>query len=303
MYRVPSPFTIRTLRNFLEEYANVFQMVGRRMPDTLLVAEDAKFDLVGALVFYKVVEFIIKKNCMLKPRLKGYNGCIGQMNKFGFGNLVSPYFDSRSSGLFTPKYQEFDGVFVAPFILNGDYGREEHQYVPNIARFYNNSTITYAISQCMAEISSNFTEHAMDDTDTVLAASGTRNEFKVVCADTGIGIISSLEPSLQPARPLAREDVLMMAVEKGVTSKKNTNHMGFGLWLVNEFVKSQKGELHIYSEGAYYIHSKGKIKKGNCGYWKGTIIYVSLPLQKLDGIQTVLNSLASMYDDIKINQI
>ena len=38
-----------------------------------------------------------------------------------------------------------------------------------------------------------------------------------------------------------------------------------------------KGELHIYSEGAYYINHQGKIKRGECSYWKGTIIYVNLP--------------------------
>ena len=38
-----------------------------------------------------------------------------------------------------------------------------------------------------------------------------------------------------------------------------------------------KGELHIYSEGAYYINRQGKVKRGECPYWKGTIIYVNLP--------------------------
>ena len=38
-----------------------------------------------------------------------------------------------------------------------------------------------------------------------------------------------------------------------------------------------KGELHIYSEGAYYINHQGKIKRGECSYWKVTIIYVNLP--------------------------
>lgn len=304
MYQIPSPFTIRTVRNFLKEFEAIFKQEGSKIPNVLLVANNPEFDLLGALVFYKTIEFIIKKNCLYKPSLKGYKDCIYEMHKFGFGGLISPYFDSNSSVLFTPKYQEYDGVFIAPFVLKDAMcNQEEHQYAPNIAKFYNNSTITYAIFQCLAEIRSNFAEHAMDDTDTVMVASGNKKFFKIVCADTGVGVISSLSPSLNADRPLLPEDILMLATHEGITSKKNTNHMGYGLWLVNKFVESQKGELHIYSEGAFYMNRSGKIKKGKCGFWQGTIIYVSLPLQNLKGFKSIMDEMATKYDDIKINQV
>lgn len=88
---------------------------------------------------------------------------------------------------------------------------------------------------------------------------------------------------------------------KGITSKKGTDHMGFGLWLISEFVRIAKGEIHIYSEGAYYVNQCGKIKKGTCGFWQGTIIYVSLPLNKANEIKIWQDGIAEEYQDIKIN--
>ena len=71
--------------------------------------------------------------------------------------------------------------------------------------------------------------------------------------------------------------MLQKSVEKEVTSKHNTDHTGCGLWLIDSFVTGLKGDLHIYSEGAYYINHQGKVKRGTCSFWKGTIIYVNLP--------------------------
>ncbi len=66
--------------------------------------------------------------------------------------------------------------------------------------------------------------------------------------------------------------------------------MGYGLWILNEIVTATKGRLHLYSEGAYVFNDFGKIKKGPCSFWQGTIIYISLPLvnpQSLSDIKGV----------------
>lgn len=304
MYKVPSPFNIRTIRSYLKEFESIFKSVGKRIPNAVLVANNPQFDITGALIFYKTIEYIIKKNCLFKPRLKGHDSCIDQMNKFGFGELLRPYFNQRAYNLFSLKYHEYNGVFVAPFVLKDEECTQEvHRYAPNIEAFYSDPTITYSIFQCKAELQSNFAEHAMDDTDTILVASGNKQSFEIVCADTGVGIVSSLRPSLNADRFIPSEDVLEMATKEGVTSKKNTSHMGYGLWLVCQLVEAQRGELHIYSEGFYFMSIEGKVKKGRCGYWKGTIIYISLPLQNLEGIKSVKEHFAQKYDDIKLSVV
>lgn len=91
-------------------------------------------------------------------------------------------------------------------------------------------------------------------------------------------------------------------MQQGVTSKKNTNHMGFGLWLVNELVTQMRGELYIYSERAYYINRQGTIRKGECYYWRGTITYVRLPLSNSEAIDAIYEKFKKRYNRIKIQR-
>lgn len=306
LFRIPKPLKITTIRIFLDEFKSVFGAEGRRISDVRFKATEPEFDLIGSMVLYKVIEYSVKNKCFANPVLDGYTNCMTQLSRFGFNGLIKPYFTAATNEQFSLdiKYQEFEGVFIAPFILKEETCvQEEHRYTPKIEAFYQNNTISHVIFQCMAEIMSNFSEHSQDDTDTVLVASGNKERFEIVCADTGIGIVSSLMPTLKPERKMPPEKVLEMSVMKGVTSKRKTNHMGYGLWLISQYVESQKGEMHLYSEGAFYVLRKGKVKIGRCGYWKGTIIYVSLPLGNLKGFLKVQNLLANEYDDIKVSQV
>jgi len=74
------------------------------------------------------------------------------------------------------------------------------------------------------------------------------------------------------------EFILKKSVEKGNTSKDRTNHMGYGLWVLDEITSRTNGRMHIYSQGAFYFNEGGKKKAGKCGYWQGTIIYLALSL-------------------------
>lgn len=164
---------------------------------------------------------------------------------------------------------------------------------------------SHIVFSVLCEIVSNFKEHSQDETDSILVATGDKNKFEVVCADTGIGMISSMATVLRnsPSISIRDFDVLEIATRQGMTSKHDTNHMGYGLWLISEFVNLANGELHMYSEGAYYVNQCGKIKKGTCGFWQGTIIYVSLPLNNVSSLQKWQDNLAELYEDIKINCI
>jgi hypothetical protein len=78
-----------------------------------------------------------------------------------------------------------------------------------------------------------------------------------------------------------------------------TNHMGYGLWILDEIVTATQGKLHIYSEGAYIFNNHGKKIKGLCSFWQGTIIYLSLPLAN----PKTLSDIASVYDDDSLTEI
>lgn len=238
------------------------------------------------------------------PEMIGNKNFLYEMQRLGFWELLNSFFLNLPGNYASLKYQLFENVFIAPIRLNEmSLVEVPNNYIPDILDYYHDTETCSVVFSVLIEIVSNFKEHSNDDTDTVLVATGDTNKFEVVCADTGIGMVSSLAPVLNnnPSLRIRNYDVLEMATMQGITSKKGTDHMGFGLWLISEFVKIAKGEIHIYSEGAYYVNQCGKIKKGTCGFWQGTIIYVSLPLNKANEIKIWQDGLAEQYQDIKIN--
>ena len=77
--------------------------------------------------------------------------------------------------------------------------------------------------------------------------------------------------------------------------------MGYGLWIVNELVKINNGRLHLYSQGYYYKNDFGKITKGKCGYWQGTIIYVNLALGNPKTLSDIDSVDLNNFKDLQIN--
>ena len=75
--------------------------------------------------------------------------------------------------------------------------------------------------------------------------------------------------------------------------------MGFGLWLVNEWVKLNNGRLHLYSQGFFYYNDFGKIKSGPCPFWPGTIIYINLNLNNPKTLSDLIS--LNIPTELKIN--
>jgi hypothetical protein len=86
-------------------------------------------------------------------------------------------------------------------------------------------------------------------------------------------------------------------LKKGVTSKKNSGHMGYGLWLIDEFAEASNGDFAVCSEGGYFYRRGKRIKKGECGNWKGTIVYVRIPLNNLHGLSVALDTMRKQYEN------
>ena len=129
-----------------------------------------------------------------------------------------------------------------------------------------------------SEILLNFWEHAVDDTQSIIVANGNKSNIEISCVDNGKGILTTLK--LAGKEQKDNLNTLISAVEKGVTSKDLSNHMGYGLWIIDQIAERTNGRFHLYSEGYYYFKEFGKVKSGKCGHWQGTIVYLSIPLQK-----------------------
>lgn len=280
IFRTPPTFSISTVRFFLKEVEKVFRWNNKEIKDFVLeLGWTTEIDILGQLLLYKFLEYSVKHQCFYFPKINVNNKVTEELRRSTFWSLINDFIRNQDVNYKELKFREYKGIFIVPINLTTKTKDEaEALYAPRITTYYSNKHVQFVVLSCMGEVASNFHEHSNDKTNAILVASGNNSCFRIACADTGVGIISSLRPSL--GLEYQRKDgfeILQKSVEREVTSKHNTNHTGCGLWLIDSFVTGLKGELHIYSEGAYYINHQGKIKRGVCSYWKGTIIYVYLP--------------------------
>ncbi len=291
IFVVPKSVTPNNILSFLRMAEDIFDM-RRQMKKKVLF--DLSFvnqtNILGLLLMYKFIEYTTTNECFELPQLK-YNDYVeAELKKHGFWELFQAYMTNKDVNYDKLNFKDEGRFFIAPLALlrNNNYDIKE-RFLPKIESYYSyNDKIVSMVLLCLGEVLLNFWEHAVNDTKSIIVASGNKVKVEIACADTGNGVISTLSPTL--AHQISKEEVLVKSLEKGITSKKMTNHMGYGLWILNEIVTATKGRLHLYSEGAYVFNDFGKIKKGPCSFWQGTIIYISLPLgnpQSLSDIKGV----------------
>lgn len=239
---------------------------------------------LGLLFLYKVLEFNAVNKLYEKSNVTDYNHRFAKkLVEYSFGEIIKEYLKGieETEKLYEnlkPKIENNFLIAPHPLLRNVNFTSEffEKKYLPKIKQFYTNKIKQQMLLEVFVEITSNFWEHATEDTKTILVANGTIDNVEICCIDTAKGIVSSLKPTFPK---MATKQLLRKSVEFQVTSKEFTNHMGHGLWIVNEIVKESKSTMHIFSEGFYYKNDKGIITSGKCGFWKGTIIYINLNLR------------------------
>lgn len=277
IYSPPKKFLINNVLDFLRNVEDIFMLRDHMIKDVFLNLRDIeKIDILGSLLIYKFIEYTATHGCFEKPRIVDGEYIKKELNRYGFWKLIQNYKSTKDEDLKNLNFQDKGSFFVAPMALLRNNKYEKNMLLPKIETYYkgNNDAISNVLT-CLGEVMLNFWEHAVNDSQSILVATGNKNKIEIACADTGDGIISSLLPIVGK---ISKERILRKALDKNITSKINTNHMGCGLWEVNELVTMNKGRLHLYSEGVYLQNDYGKIKTDSCAYWKGTIIYINLPL-------------------------
>lgn len=301
---IPNECTQSSLKILLDKIAIVFKWENQRVKDvTFDLSEVEKVDFMVLLLIYKTIEFCVEHKCISGDCRILHNEYVkGKFSEYGFWNLLNNYLENPRNVDYTDlDFLNKGRFFIAPFpLLRQDnyHERMRDSFLPKIESYYQSqSNISSTVFHCFGEILSNFWEHAVSDTKSIMIAAGTKDYVEIACTDTGCGIISTLSPVLNFT--LSKEEVLLRALEKGVTSKQATNHMGFGLWIINQIVSKSKGRLTLISEGYQVTNIEGNIKVEKVPYWKGTIIYVFLGFSSLTTVAKVLEKECTT--DIKIN--
>ncbi|MFA6151450.1 MAG: ATP-binding protein [Chitinophagaceae bacterium] len=303
----PKYFTINYIKDFLKTFEHTFDWKGKLVIDVEIdLSKVVQIDILGMLVLYKYIDYTYANYCFKKPNLYIAPYVNDAWAKYQFEELIQAYVSNKA--VTERAFKEFkvkidDKFIIAPQALlrETNYTNEylKNEFIPKVETYYHyNQKCVDIIFNTFSEILLNFWEHAVDDTKSVILADGNKDRIEIACADTGIGIVENLNNLFGGKIPKLK--LLEKALQKGITSKPNTFHMGFGLWLVSELVKANKGRLHIYSQGYYYHNDYGKVKQGTCPNWPGSVIYINIPLKDPKNLSDVLGERFSN-SDIKIN--
>ena len=302
IYKVPFSFTKLSVKEFLKEAEGIFRMKEKNVADVVLYARETRnMDLLGSLLLYKFMEYTHKNQLFARPTFDVNESVIKSLMDSDFKRLVEAYIAGKSidESMVNLKYKEKQGLFIAPINLSACTKETMlEDLTGKINGYYRDKLVSFVVLQILGEVCSNFITHADDQYDSILVAQGDKNKLEIACADTGMGVVSSLKNILSKEECHAKYEVLEKALEKGVSSKlsEGSFHMGFGLWMIDSIVTAQKGELRLFSEGAYSYNLQGKHRKGEFPYWKGTIIYVYLPLSKIERTRKIIEELNLEYD-------
>lgn len=303
-FYTPIKLTYVNIDQFLKMALPIFECQNKMIKNVSFdTSTTIKADIIGLLLIYKFYEFTVRKSCFYKPKstIRGY--VKSELERRGLKELVDNFINYEKPQYNKLRFMSDDTLFISPIFLNIDSKTDEVEAAShNIRNYYKgNKDAQFLILTCMGEIAQNFKAHAENDTDSILSVTGDRNRFVIACVDTGVGIITSLTESYRvKSQDMPRAIALKKSLEKGVSSKDvSSGHMGYGLWLLTELVLSSKGEMRIYSEGHYVACHNGHIKYGNSSYWKGTIIYYSLPFTRFEVLKNTLEQIRPKH--IKLN--
>lgn len=307
----PKRMTLNFALNIIAKSEFIFYSKNKQIKDQVICVKNVQeANIFGLLIIYKVIEFAVNNGCFNGGKLR-YNNYMQKMwEQYNFFDLMNAFFVENfeekniSKEIKGLDVQSRNNCIIAPQpLLRDDVYSDQYlktKFLPKIREYYKESDkAILMILTCFSEIVLNFWEHAKEDNKSIMIADGNKNTIEIACADTGDGIISTLSNSF--SKDTKKEDILEKALEKKITSKRLTNHMGFGLFVINEIVKAVNGKLALFSEGYYYEYNGGKIIKGRCGYWKGTIIYLSLPLKTPKTLIDLTSMVEKNHEKLKIN--
>jgi len=288
---LPKKLNPSSIEEFLENIAFIFKLENKKAPNCVLDLDNlTKINLLGVLVIYKLIEYSTKKRCFYIPEIVfDDDGVYGNsLKKYGFrplmDELIMNYDSDSEKTLLNIDVNITNRFIIAPQpLIRNDFNTYENiktSLIPKLREYYtDNDKIISMISCCFSEILLNFWEHAIQDSETIIVAEGKTKFIEIACADSGNGIISTLRKN-DEYKELNGLELMKLSVERNITSKVNTNHMGYGLWILNEICKKVKGRFHLYSEGYCYKLEYGEVTIKQTNYWKGTIVYLALNLDK-----------------------
>ncbi|WP_396151090.1 hypothetical protein [Flavobacterium sp.] len=255
-----------------------------------------EFTSITSLIIYKILAYSLDNKCLDNPSAN-IDEITDLFSKFHLHELIKAYYDKKDvDRIFSNiKPLQRNDFFVAPHPINREVVKSKddlsNKYYEIINNYYKdkNFEIVEYIKTCLVEISSNFLYHAENDEKSILMAEGNKTKVEIISVDTSEGIITTMKEKYNKSDT----NLLNLAFQRKITSKIENGHCGTGLWLVNEIVTRLKGKLIIHTEGYIYRNIQGNISTFASSYWKGTIVYIKLPITEVIEINKFFTEILS----------
>lgn len=309
IYTVPKYFNHNHIDGFISKFEHMFKLKNGSKSGLILDCKSIQnISIIGVLILYKVMEYSLKNKYFVNPEIRISGIFSGAIEKYGFTKLMKNIINGD-----IPKLRIFedldvtvsDNLIIAPQpMIRGESINQETLrtiYAPKVASFYDNDLVSEMVLTCISEILLNFWKHAINDPQSILVAEGNKFKVEIACADTGNGIISTLLNGNSKYKGLSGERIMLEAVKRGTTSKPGTHHMGSGLWILDRIATLSGGMLHLHSEGISYKNQNGKINCSASSYWKGTIVYINIPIKRAVTMGEIVRSENMNFENIKLN--
>lgn len=306
--KIPKVFTLKYINEVLSDVEFIFKSKGKALQGyTLDLTEVRKINVLGMLILYKIIEYSVEKECFFEPNMPCGKIMERKIQEYEFLPMINSYINEEES---LSKFKELkiqltDNFILAPQPLlrgtNFTNNYIKNSFLPKIREYYkDDKKVISMIFTCFSEVLTNFWEHAVLDTKSILIAHGNRSNIEISCADTGDGIITTLKKNPKYAS-LSDVEIIKKSVQKDVTSKEFTDHMGFGLWIIDRIVSEVGGKLALFSEGIHYSNDRGKITVNKTGCWQGTIVYITLPISTPKSLYDIDTFRTKEMDNLKID--
>lgn len=288
----PKYFGIQKIDSFISSAEFIYKSENKQIPNFIFDLSKMKsICLLGQLLLYKFISYTAEHHCFKNPEIMWNDNQKSVFNEYGFYEIMKTYIQSPQKedkilkSYKNIKFVQKNDLLIAPQRLlrreNSVKDELELNLFQNLKKFYISQDAYTLVSVCVGELLSNFWSHATKDSGTVMVAYCHQDYFEICFADNGDGVISTLKNSNQQYKILSNNEVICSAIEKGVTSKPGTDHMGLGLYFLKNICKYNNGQIRIYSEGSVLDYTEKSKNVKNIGYWKGTIIYLKLNLAKI----------------------
>ncbi len=282
---LPEKIVVNYLTTFIRIMNVFYTFKGTKRSSFHLSAYKVKeIDILGVLLLYKFLEYSITNECFDRPNADYFDKIKTDIAVYGFGALVSECFQD-------PKKMENEYRNLKPYVNSKEFlvspitiyqGNQNRLQIERkcfslISSYYENEKQADMVFIVISELIGNFYSHSDDTNKSILVAYGDKHYVEIACADSGIGIVSSLRPFFPRKN---EKELLLQSVKRGVSSKPKTDHMGNGLWMLDQIVRCNGGRLMLCSQNSMYERIGNKTSIIDSPFWKGSIIYVKLDVCK-----------------------